>query len=156
MAIEIERRFLVADDSWRECAESSERLVQGYILNSEEKCVRVRVAGESAWITVKGGSNALNRLEFEYSIPVDDARTMIDLLCDDRVIDKIRHRIPQGELTWEVDVFSGANEGLVIAEVELPTAETPFAHPAWLGEEVSQDPRYLNARLLRNPWPTWC
>ncbi len=155
MAIEIERRFLVADETWRESSESHERFVQGYILNSEEKCVRIRIAGDSAWITVKGGSDALNRLEFEYSIPLDDARTMIDTLCDDRVIDKIRHRISQGDLTWEVDVFSGPNSGLVIAEVELPTAETPFAHPPWLGEEVSHDPRYLNARLLRNPWPSW-
>ncbi len=155
MAIEIERRFLVADDSWLTSSESSQRLVQGYILISESKSVRVRIASDNAWITVKRGTDVLNRLEFEYGIPLGDARTMIDTLCDNQVIDKMRHRIRQGTLTWEIDVFGGANSGLVIAEVELPTADTPFAHPAWLGAEVSDDSRYLNARLLQNPWPTW-
>ena len=155
MAIEIERRFLVADDSWLAASESNQRIVQGYILVSESKAVRVRIAGEEAWLTVKGGTDVLNRLEFEYAIPPDDAQTMIETLCENQVIDKVRHRIGQGELTWEIDIFNGANAGLVIAELELPTADTPFDRPAWLGEEVSDDCRYLNARLLRNPWPNW-
>ena len=155
MAIEIERRFLVSDDSWKQYSDSSQRLVQGYIFIGENKGVRVRLAEDKAWLTVKGGTDVLNRLEFEYPIPLDDARTMIDSLCDNKVIDKVRHRIQQGSLTWEVDVFSGANAGLVIAELELPSADTPFEHPPWLGKEVSDDRRYLNARLLNDPWPNW-
>ena len=155
MAIEIERRFLVADDSWLTASESSQRIAQGYVLVSETKTVRVRIAEHNAWLTIKSGTDVLNRLEFEYPIPTDDARTMIESLCDSQVIDKVRHRIQQGDLTWEIDVFNGANAGLVIAELELPTADTPFDRPAWLGEEVSDDCRYLNARLLRNPWPCW-
>jgi adenylate cyclase len=155
MAIEIERRFLVADDSWQTQSESSQRLIQGYILNSESKGVRVRIAGDAAWLTVKGGTDVLNRLEFEYSIPVTDAREIIDSLCDDKVIDKVRHRIGQGDLTWEIDVFNAENAGLVIAEIELPNTDTILELPAWVGKEVSADPRYLNARLLRNPWPNW-
>lgn len=155
MAIEIERRFLVADDSWRAQSESSQHLIQGYILNGETKGVRVRIAEDAAWLTVKGGTDVLNRLEFEYSIPVPDAREMVESLCDGKVIDKVRHRISRDNLTWEVDVFNGANAGLIIAEIELPTANTKIDFPSWIGTEVSNDPRYLNARLLRNPWPNW-
>lgn len=155
MAIEIERRFLVEDDSWVADSESSQQIVQGYILVSETKTVRVRITEKEAWLTMKGGTDVLNRLEFEYAIPLDDARTMIDSLCENRVIDKVRHRISQGDLTWEIDIFNGANAGLVIAEIELPAADTPFERPTWLGEEVSNDCRYLNARLVSNPWSIW-
>ena len=156
MGLEIERRFLVANETWKPLVRTSQELVQGYILNERDKSVRVRVANDQAWLTIKGGTDVLNRMEFEYSIDATEAREMIDSLCGGKVIEKVRHRFPAGgELTWEVDVFAGANLGLTIAEIELPSADTDFEKPDWLGTEISSDVRYLNSRLLKTPWISW-
>lgn len=155
MKQEIERKFLVRSDAWRAAAVSAERMRQGYLCAEEARTVRVRLAGGRAWITIKGQGDGAARAEYEYAIPPDDATDLLDHLCLPGQIDKTRHRIPYGGLVFEVDVFHGDNDGLVLAEVELPATDTVVEHPAWLGEEVTGDPRYFNAYLARHPFTTW-
>jgi len=155
MGVEIERKFLVRDDSWRVHADAGTELVQGYLVIQDALSVRVRIQGESARLTIKAGSGSIERQEFEYPIPISDARTMIETLCRRPVLSKCRHRVPVGRHVWEVDVFAAENAGLVVAEVELGSADESFERPAWAGEEVSDDTRYLNASLVERPWPTW-
>lgn len=153
MAMEIERRFRVANDGWRGLAEGV-RYRQGYLSVEKERTVRVRVVGEQAWLTLKGHVTDVSRHEFEYAIPLADAQTILDSMCP-MVVDKLRHRIEHGGFVWEVDEFFGENAGLVMAEIELPAEDTPFAKPAWLGEEVTHDGRYTNAHLSKNPYTRW-
>ena len=155
MKQEIERKFLVRDDSWRAAAVSAERMRQGYLCAEEARTVRVRLAGNRAWITIKGAGDGAARAEYEYPIPPADAADLLDHLCLPGQIDKTRHRIPYGGLVFEVDVFHGDNEGLVLAEVELPATDTVVEQPTWLGEEVTGDPRSVNADLARHPITTW-
>jgi adenylate cyclase len=147
---EIERKFLVADDSWND-GSPGVRLAQGYLSLDPERTVRVRLAGETGWITVKGRTRGITRSEFEYPIPQADARDLLEM-CLPAVIDKTRHRIDFGGHVWEVDVFHGANEGLVLAEVELDDESVSPALPPWLGAEVSDDARYFNANLASHPF----
>ncbi|RHJ93444.1 CYTH domain-containing protein [Parabacteroides bouchesdurhonensis] len=155
MATEIERKFLVAGDFSKEIY-SSQRIVQGYICSLPGRTVRVRIRGEEGFLTIKGASDekGLSRYEFEQKIPLKDAEQLLTL-CEPGVIDKIRHLIKAGEHTWEVDVFHGANEGLVIAEIELTSEDEPFEKPAWLGQEVSGDRRYYNSMLTKHPYTQW-
>lgn len=150
MACEIERKFLVADDSWRG-GSPGVRLAQGYLTLDPDRTVRVRLAGENAWLTVKGRTQGITRAEFEYAIPPDDARILLGM-CLPSVIDKTRHRIDFGGHVWEVDVFHGANEGLVLAEVELDYESANPELPPWIGVEVSDDARYYNANLASHPF----
>lgn len=150
MASEIERKFLVSDDAWND-GSTGVRIAQGYLSLDPERSVRVRLAGENAWITVKGRTQGLTRAEFEYPIPPADARDLLDI-CLPSVIDKTRHRIHFGGHLWEIDVFHGANEGLVIAEVELDDESASPELPPWLGAEVSSDFRYFNASLAVSPF----
>lgn len=152
MAEEIERKFLVVGEGWRQG--KPQHLVQGYLNRDPERCVRVRIADDRAFLTVKGKNSGIRRAEFEYQIPVADARELLKL-CDGPVIDKRRYRIPAGELCWEVDEFFGANAGLVIAEIELTSEQQSFPYPEWLGEEVSDDARYYNSSLSTQPFSTW-
>jgi adenylate cyclase len=154
---EIERKFLVTSDTWREAIKKSTRIEQGYLSADRERAVRVRVKGERAFLTIKGGAKAggIERLEFEYEIPVADAEKMIAELCQPGTIQKVRHLVEVEGHTFEVDVFEGANAGLIVAELELESIEQSFPRPAWLGEEVSHDTRYLNARLATQPYSTW-
>jgi CYTH domain-containing protein len=115
----------------------------------------VRIAGDQGFLTVKGKSRGLSRAEFEYAIPVEDAAAMLDGLCEKPLIEKTRYRVPFGAHTWEVDEFHGANAGLVVAEVELASADDEPALPPWVGQEVSLDPRYFNANLVKRPFTTW-
>lgn len=154
MALEIERKFLVRDTGIIDTL-AGERLTQGYLSHDKNATVRVRIAGDSAWLTIKGKTEGATRSEFEYAIPVDDARTMLDTLCGQGVIDKTRYRLPQGELCWEIDVFHGDNDGLVVAEIELPSEDTVFEHPVWLGEEVTGQVRYYNSALSTQPFKDW-
>ena len=154
MALEIERKFLVADSGVID-ALPGERLTQGYLSHDKNATVRVRIAGATAWLTIKGKTTGATRSEFEYAIPVEDARTMLDELCGQGVIDKTRYRFPQGELCWEIDVFHGDNEGLVVAEIELPSEDTTFDRPDWVGEEVTGEVRYYNSALSSTPYKTW-
>jgi CYTH domain-containing protein len=153
VAVEIERKFLVRDDSWND-GTPGVRIAQGYLSLDPGRSVRVRLAGENAWLTVKGRSEGLARAEFEYPIPADDARALLEI-CLPSVIDKTRHRVGFGGHLWEIDVFHGANEGLVMAEVELDDASFPPALPPWAGEEVSDDFRYYNTSLASRPFGLW-
>ena len=154
MAQEIERKFLIQDTSIVDSL-AGERLTQGYLSHDKNATVRVRIAGTTGWLTIKGKTVGATRSEFEYPVPQEDARQMLDELCNAGVIDKTRYRLPQGELCWEIDVFHGDNDGLIVAEIELPSEDTPFDRPAWLGEEVTGDPRYYNSALSTNPYTQW-
>ncbi len=154
MALEIERKFLVRDTGIIDTL-PGERLTQGYLSHDKNATVRVRIAGDNAWLTIKGKTEGATRSEFEYTIPVGEARTMLDELCGQGVIDKTRYRLPQGELCWEIDVFHGDNDGLTVAEIELPSEDTDFDKPAWLGDEVTGEVRYYNSALSTLPYKDW-
>ena len=154
MGKEIERKFLVRGDSWRAGAHGK-RYRQGYLSTVKERTVRVRVAGDQGYVTIKGITIGDTRPEYEYEIPLADANEMIDKLCERPFIEKTRYRIPQGEVVFEVDEFEGVNHGLIVAEVELKSEDEKFDKPGWLGDEVSNDPRYFNANLVAKPFTTW-
>lgn len=153
MGQEIERKFLVKDGSWRSGAGTMIR--QGYLRNEIEGTVRVRTKGERGFLTIKGRSEGISRLEFEYEIPVEDADQILDELCRKPLIEKIRYEIGLGGFIWEIDEFLGENAGLVVAEIELEAENQVFPKPDWLGKEVSGDFRYQNASLVLNPYRTW-
>lgn len=155
MAQEIERKFLVRG-SFREQATRSTRIVQGYLSSVPERTVRVRIKGDQGFLTIKGIGDAsgASRYEWEREIPVAEAEQLL-AICEPGAIDKIRHLVPAGEHTFEVDEFHGENEGLVVAEVELRSADEAFAKPAWLGDEVTGDTRYYNAMLMKHPYTRW-
>jgi adenylate cyclase len=150
MALEIERKFLVRDEPWNDGAPGV-RIAQGYLSLDPARSVRVRLAGENAWLTVKGAAPDITRTEFEYPIPADDARALLEI-CLPSVIDKTRHRVRTGGHLWEIDVFHGANEGLVLAEVELADESVMPELPPWAGAEVSNDLRYYNSSLAVTPF----
>ncbi|MFG0253765.1 MAG: CYTH domain-containing protein [Rhodopirellula sp. JB053] len=153
MGIEIERKFLVKDQGYR--SEDSTLLRQGYLSTVKERTVRVRIAGEKAFLTIKGTTEGATRSEYEYEIPTKDAEEMLDKLCPPPLIEKRRYRTQHDGMVWEVDEFFGANEGLVLAEIELDEEGQQFATPSWLGEEVTEDRRYYNANLISNPYSNW-
>ncbi|WP_026379004.1 CYTH domain-containing protein [Afifella pfennigii] len=154
MAREIERKYLVADASWRQAVSDTHDIRQGYLCNDETASLRVRILnGEHAYLTVKTGRGVV-RDEYEYAIPLEDG-TELMAKCAHRLIEKKRHLIRRGDLAFEVDVFSGANEGLVLAEVELADEKQTFEPPPWLGEEVTGDGRYTNASLAQHPFRDW-
>lgn len=155
MAIEIERKFLLSNDGWRAQADGGCEYRQGYLQGDGTVAVRVRVAADQAWLTIKGGGEGIARQEFEYGIPLADAHAMLSRLCRQPPIEKRRYRVPAGAHVWEIDVFHGANAGLVLAEIELSGVDEPFERPDWLGDEVSDDPRYYNAYLNRHPYGEW-
>lgn len=154
LAKEIERKFLVKPEVWpRDVPGTPMR--QGYLCTAKERTVRVRLAGDRAWLTIKGVSAGATRDEYEYAIPAADAGDMLDRLCERPLIEKTRYRIPQDGLVWEVDVFTGDNAGLVLAEVELRDETQSVPLPPWIGAEVTHDPRYFNANLVRHPFRDW-
>lgn len=156
MAKEIERKFLVLSEDWRSAVSKSIDIAQGYIQAREDRTVRVRLKGDAAFITLKIATSSIERLEFEYPIPVEDARVLLTTACTEGSVTKVRHLVPASNgLMWEIDEFTGENAPLVVAELEVPSADTVFERPNWLGEEVSEDTRYLNARLAQQPWSTW-
>ncbi len=156
MAVEIERKFLVADLSVLDGCAGVE-MVQGYLSEGGHgsATVRVRIAGECAWLTIKGGTRGITRSEFEYPVPAEDARSMLAELTTRPPIRKTRYVVHAGGLDWEIDVFHDANDGLVVAEVELDSAGQQVQLPPWVGAEVSDDPRYFNARLYELPYSQW-
>lgn len=155
MGIEIERKFLVRDDSWRGEAGEGLRCVQGYLCVGPPVAVRVRIMGGSAKINIKKSTLSVQRDEFEYPIPLGDAEDLLAGLCEGYPVEKTRYRLHYGDYTWEIDEFAGLNKGLVVAEIELPHVDAPFERPPWLGTEVSDDPRYLNSSLSRKPFTQW-
>lgn len=154
MAKEIERKFLLKDDSWRAEADAGTPFRQGYF-HATGLTGRVRTAGARHLLTLKSPTKSLSRDEFEYEIPAADAAAMFELFCEPARIEKTRHLLEHGGKTWEIDVFAGANQGLVLAEIELCSEDEPFERPAWLGPEVSGDPRYFNSNLAVHPYSRW-
>lgn len=148
MAIEIERKFLVTGSGWRPLSKSSQRIRQAYLARTDAAVIRIRITdGTRACLTIKSAVPGTTRAEFEYAVPIGDAEDLIEMRVG-LLIEKRRHRVPAGDgLIWEVDVFEGPHQGLVIAEIELPDAVTPFVRPHWLGAEVTGDRRYYNANL---------
>lgn len=156
MAQEIERKFLVEDDSYKQMASSSARIVQGYICRLQGKTVRVRLRGDKAFLTIKGPSfdGGVSRYEWEHEIPGKEALELMTL-CEKGGIDKVRYLVPWGKHVFEVDEFFGANEGLVIAEVELNAVDETFERPPFIGKEVTGDRRYYNSCLTEHPFKEW-
>ena len=154
MGIEIERKFLVANDSWKKHVTRSARFSQGYLGITGKASVRVRVAGEKAWINIKSANPGMTRVEFEYCVPAPEGREMLRL-SQQEPLEKTRYWVQEGSHTWEVDVFSGANQGLVTAELELHSEEEQFDRPAWLGREVTSEICYYNNQLARHPFCLW-
>jgi CYTH domain-containing protein len=154
MAREIERKFTVQRALWSPSTPGV-HYRQGYLSDDPERVVRVRVAGDSAFITIKGITHGVERSEFEYPVPRADADRMLDTLCLRPLVEKTRYRVRHGATTWEVDDFAGDNAGLIVAEVELPSADAAYDAPPWLGREVSHDARYFNSNLARHPYARW-
>jgi adenylate cyclase len=154
--IEIERKFLVINESFLTQATSHTRIVQGYLNSNPERTVRIRIKGEKGFLTIKGKSNetGTTRLEWEKEIPLNEAEQLL-ALCESGVIDKIRYEVPIGNHFYEVDVFSNENQGLIIAEIELQSENEWFEKPNWLGQEVTTDKRYYNSYLSNNPFTKW-
>jgi len=155
MATEIERKFLVLNQDWQENTRSELHIVQAYLATNEFSSTRIRIQDDKANINIKSATLGISRTEFEYAIPVVDAQLMINDLCIKPVIEKIRYMVKHMQHTWEIDVFSGDNEGLIVAEIELSSPDEAFEKPSWLGEEVSHDKRYYNVCLIENPYKTW-
>ena len=161
MGIEIERKFLLRDDAWRTQIERSEHIAQGYLVSAAalaagqaRASVRVRRAGGEAWLNIKAARLGIERAEYDYAIPPDDADTLLATLCDG-VVSKHRHHVTLDGTLFEIDEFLGDNAGLVVAEVELPRADAPFPRPPWLGREVSALTRYYNVNLIAHPYASW-
>ncbi len=155
MGTEIERKFLLASDAWRDTVEKSTRLVQGYLSREDNAAIRVRISGEQAHLNIKSTRDGIHRLEFEYAVPLDDAQEMLDACALRPLIDKTRHIVEHRGHIWEIDEFHGDNAGLIVAEIELSQADEAFDRPDWLGTEVSSDARYYNSNLSRHPFGTW-
>lgn len=154
MGIEIERKFLVTSDAWMRQGEPV-LLRQGYLSSHPARVVRVRIEGDRAVMTIKGKNVGASRGEWEYPIPMADAQEFLDKLCEQPIIEKYRRRIPHAGFVWEVDEFLGANAGLVVAEIELPSEDQAFDKPDWVGDEVTHDKRYLNSNLIAHPYSNW-
>ena len=155
MAFEIERKFLILNDAWQKDVTQKFDIVQGYLSRDKERTVRVRISDDRAYLTIKGKKTGMTAAEFEYEIPKADA---IELLksCLPGTVEKTRHIIPLADgRKWEIDVFKGANTGLIMAEIELKSENDAFDRPAWLGAEVTQDSRYSNAALSTTPFSGW-
>ncbi len=155
MALEIERKFLLADESWRLRADRGIQMRQGYLSNNPKSSIRVRISGDQANINIKSAEPGCIRREYEYSIPVADAEELLADLCPDTLIEKVRYPVKVSGFTWEIDVFSGLNQGLELAEIELNDIEQEFPRPAWLGREVSDEIRYYNSHLTGYPYCRW-
>ncbi|MDB1145345.1 MAG: CYTH domain-containing protein [Alcaligenaceae bacterium] len=156
MSIEIERKYLIKNDTWRHHVKADQHITQGYI-KSVDATVRIRCyqTSRTAEITVKGKRQGISRLEFEYAIPYDEAREMQDKLCQKRLVEKTRHLIEYHGMLWELDEFHGDNEGLFVAEVELTEEQQIIDLPDWVGEDVSFQAKYRNSQLCVNPYKNW-
>lgn len=155
MPIEIERKFLLANNNWREAVKTSFRIRQGYMGEVGKASIRIRIQGEQANINVKSATLSMRRMEYEYAIPLNEAQEMLEQLCEHPQVNKTRYIVEQGKHKWEIDEFYGENEGLLVAEIELSDEAEVFAKPEWIGEEVTEDPRYYNVNLIKHPYKNW-
>ncbi len=156
MAQEIERKFMVKSDAYKAASFKATRITQGYLSSVPERTVRVRIKGDKGFITIKGIGNesGASRFEWEKEIPVAEVQELLKL-CEPGIIDKRRYLVKNGDYCFEIDEFYGDNEGLVMAEIELPDEKATFARPEWLGKEVTGDKRYYNSMLMKNPYKNW-
>ena len=155
MATEIERKFLLVSDEWRALVRHSESFRQGYLNNSKRASVRVRIADGQATLNIKGMTIGVQRPEYEYDLPLQDASELLEQLCERPLIEKTRHFVEFGGKTWEIDEFHGDNQGLIVAEVELDAADETITLPTWAGKDVSHLPRYYNVSLTQHPFSQW-
>ena len=154
MSREIERKFLLRDDRWRALGQGV-TMRQGYLSTDPDRVVRVRIAGDAAFLTIKSRMVGVTRGEWEYPLPLDEAQTLLASVCLQPIIDKLRYRIAHAGMVWEVDEFFGENAGLIVAEIELAAEDQAFDKPDWIGAEVTHDARYFNSNLLRLPYVNW-
>jgi adenylate cyclase len=155
MGIEIERKYLIANDSWQENADEGIQMIQGYMSSNDKSSVRIRVNGEIANLNIKSKTIGAQRSEFDYLIPVAEAMEMLETLCNKPFIKKTRYHVKFQDHTWEIDVFAGENQGLIVAELELNSVDENFVLPDWIGKEVTDDPRYYNICLVSHPYKDW-
>jgi len=155
MALEIEHKFLVANDTWRSQVQKSSLFKQGYLTRDGHCSIRVRLAEGQAWLNIKSATPGTTRLEYDFGIPYQEADALLETLCTKPLIEKTRHYVTYGAHTWEIDEFHGANAGLIVAEIELQSEGEAFERPPWLGVEVTDDLRYYNNQLALNPYCNW-
>lgn len=155
MRIEIERKYLVTSEEWKPYAQEAIEIKQGYLATTPAASIRIRTMGTQAVLTIKQARPGIHRAEFEYPVPVDDAETMLRILCIGTLVQKTRYKVPWQGMEWEIDVFHGENAGLVIAEIELEDETGPVPIPPWVGREVSGEHRYYNSSLSRTPFRQW-
>ncbi|RIZ67581.1 MAG: CYTH domain-containing protein [Methylococcales bacterium] len=155
MAIEIEHKFLLANDTWRQQVQRSVVFRQGYLSSQATSSIRVRISDETAWLNIKSATIGTQRHEYEYEIPLQDANEILDMLCKKPIIEKTRHYVHNDGNVWEIDEFYGENEGLIIAEIELSDINESFSRPEWVGDEVTNDIRYYNNNLAVYPYSNW-
>jgi len=155
MAIEIERKFLLKNASWKEYADEGTAYTQGYLITSQQASVRVRIQGQKAYLNIKSATIDITRQEYEYEIPLNEATEMLENLCQKPLINKIRYRVRNEPHVWEIDVFADDNSGLIVAEIELSAVNEYFEKPDWLGLEVSDDAAYYNVNLVKFPYKDW-
>ena len=154
MGIEIERKFLLKNDSWRNISQGV-HYRQGYLNSAKNRTVRVRMVNNKGSLTIKSANTGATRLEFEYEIPKDECNTMLDVLVEKPVIEKIRYKVKYKGFVWEIDEFFKENKGLIVAEIELESENQKFEIPEWIGKEVTDDPRYFNSNLINHPYIDW-
>lgn len=155
MAIEIERKFLILNDSWKASKPHFKYYKQAYFCNTEKVSIRVRITQGKAWVSFKSATRNISRFEFEYPVPIEEAEQMMQQFSVGAMVSKTRYFLPIDKHIWEIDVFDGENEGLCVAEIELESEQEPFIKPEWLGAEVSHDERYLNCNLVDHPYSQW-
>ena len=155
MAIEIERKYLLKNNDWQTHVYQKTHYKQAYLANTKQSSVRIRIAGNKANINIKSMTLGIQRLEYEYPMPVQDANELLEQLCQKPVIEKTRHLVKYDYKIWEIDVFEGENKGLIMAEIELNHVAEKFKLPAWIGAEVSQYVRYYNVNLIQYPYQQW-
>jgi len=155
VAIEIERKFLLNNDDWKKLTHTFKHYKQAYFCNTAKVSVRVRVTDDAAWMSFKSSTIEISRFEYEYVVPLEDALHMIEQFSQGSVISKTRYFVPVGPHIWEIDIFDGDNDGLIVAEIELGHVDESFEIPTWVGQEVSDDVRYFNSNLVSNPYVNW-
>lgn len=154
MGLEIEKKFLIKNDNWKEIVLEQKEISQGYLSASPNRTVRVRIMGKVGFLTIKSKSKGSVRSEFEYEIPLDDAKELMEL-CEKPILAKTRHWVKHENHTWEIDVFEKENKGLVVAEIELTREDESFLIPDWIGKEVTEETKYYNSQLIENPYSNW-
>ncbi|MGB1039676.1 MAG: CYTH domain-containing protein [Flavobacteriales bacterium] len=154
MATEIERKYLLKNDSWKQEVSSKNKIIQGYLSSKPERTVRIRITNNRGFVTIKSKNIGSLRKEFEYEIPIEDAEELI-LLCEKPIIQKTRYIVEHSSYSWEIDIFEGENQGLEVAEIELSQENEEFSIPNWIGQEVTNESKYYNSQLIINPFINW-